>query len=382
MVESHPGCEVKLRPLDPAEKADWLRLARSEGIGAVRFHRLVARLGTARAALAALPGMIAAGTAPGVRLCAREHAEAELAAIAALGAELLTSTEPDYPAGLRAIPDPPPVLTVLGDVTASHGPAIAIVGARNASTNGCRFAKALAGDLAAAGLVVVSGLARGIDTAAHEGALAARGRTVAVIASGVDVPYPTENADLARRVALQGAVVSERPLGAAPQARHFPRRNRIIAGLALGVVVVEAAPGSGSLITARLAAEQGREVMAVPGSPMDPRHQGTNALLRDGASLVQGAADVLELLGPLMGAPRRPPAPRLRDEPVAVPPRAPADALPDRLAERLGAEPVALDDLVREIGASVTAVQDALLDLELAGRLERHPGNRVALRLD
>jgi DNA processing protein len=274
------------------------------------------------------------------------------------------------------------VLAVLGDVAALHGPAVAIVGARNASTNGCRFAKALAAELAAAGLVVVSGLARGIDTAAHEGALAAGGRTVAVIASGVDVPYPAENEPLARRVAEQGAVVSERPLGAAPQARHFPRRNRIIAGLALGVVVVEAAPGSGSLITARLAAEQGREVMAVPGSPMDPRHQGTNALLRDGASLVQGAVDVLELLRPLMGPPRRPPMPRPQARPGVVPPSAPADALPERLVERLGPEPVALDDLVRDSGASVAAVQDALLELELAGRLERHPGNRVALRLD
>jgi DNA processing protein len=382
MVETGPLPDANLRPLELAEKVRWLMLARSDGIGPVRFHRLIGRLGSAKAALAALPGMIAAGTAPGVRLCAREQAEGELAGIAALGAALLASAEPDYPAGLRAIPDPPPVLAVLGDLAALHGPAVAIVGARNASTNGCRFAKALAAELAAAGLVVVSGLARGIDTAAHEGALAAGGRTVAVIASGVDVPYPPENEPLARRIAQQGSVVSERPLGAAPQARHFPRRNRIIAGLALGVVVVEAAPGSGSLITARLAAEQGREVMAVPGSPMDPRHQGTNALLRDGASLVQGAVDVLELLRPLMGPPRRPPMPRPQARPGVVPPSAPADALPERLVERLGPEPVALDDLVRDSGASVAAVQDALLELELAGRLERHPGNRVALRLD
>lgn len=381
MVETALLAKASLRPLDAAEKSCWLRLARSEGIGAVRFHRLLGRLGSAKAALAALPEMIAAGTAPGVRLCTADAAAAELAELPALGAVLLASAEPDYPAGLRATTDPPPALTVRGEVGALHGPAVAIVGARNASANGCRFAKALAADLAAAGLVVVSGLARGIDTAAHEGALAAGGRTVAVIASGVDVPYPAENADLARRIAQQGAVVSERPLGAAPQARHFPRRNRIIAGLALGVVVVEAAPGSGSLITARLAAEQGREVMAVPGSPLDPRHHGTNALLRDGAGLIQGAADVLELLRPLLGGPRRP-APRPRAAPATAPPQGAADGLPEQLAACLGAEPVALDELVRQSGASIAAVQQALLDLELSGRLERHPGNRVALRLD
>jgi DNA processing protein len=381
-----------IRELAAEEKLDWLRLARSGGIGPVRFHRLVQRLGTAAAVLDALPGMIAAGTAPGVEICRRDTALRELAAIEALGATLLAACEPAYPERLRAIADPPPVVTVLGDPAALGRRSVAVVGARNASGNGRLFARALAAELAAAGLAVISGLARGIDTAAHEGALTGAGGTIAVIASGVDVPYPEENAALARRIAAAGAVVSERPLGTAPQARHFPRRNRIIAGLSLGVVVVEAAPGSGSLITARLAAEQGREVMAVPGTPLDPRHKGTNQLLRDGASLVESAADVLEVVRPLLEEPRRI-ASRSRPAAAAATPPAHAPAhgdtaplpvgeLADRLLEHLGPEPLAIDELVRQCGATVAAVHDALLDLELSGRIDRHPGNRVALRLD
>ncbi len=380
---------LPLRRLSREEKLDWLRLARCGGIGAIRFHRLVGRLGSAGAALRALPGMIAAGTAADVEICPRDRAVQELEAIEALGAAL-AACEPDYPAALREIADPPPVLTVLGRVEALAGPAVGVVGARNASGNGRLFARALAAELGSGGLAVVSGLARGIDTAAHSGALEAGAVTVGVIASGVDVPYPPENTALAACIAERGAVVSERPLGAAPQARHFPRRNRIISGLSLGTVVVEAAPGSGSLITARLAAEQGREVMAVPGTPLDPRHKGTNQLLRDGATLVESAADVLEALRPLIGSPRaRPMRPALEldldlERPVAaaqslqpVP-----EGLAGRLVERLGPEPLAIDELVRQCDATVADVQDALLDLELAGRLERHPGNRVALRVD
>jgi DNA processing protein len=212
--------------------------------------------------------------------------------------------------------------------------------------------------------------------------LAGRGRTVAVIASGIDVPYPAENAQLAERVVETGALVSERPIGAAPQARHFPRRNRIIAGLSLGVVVVEAAPNSGSLITARLAAEQGREVMAVPGTPLDPRHRGTNQLLRDGATLVESATDVLAALRPQLTAVRSMPVEsRSRRLPIE-PPDLPGEGLAARIAQRLGPEPLALDELVRQCESSVAKVQDALLELELGGRLQRHPGNRVALRLD
>jgi DNA processing protein len=249
------------------------------------------------------------------------------------------------------------------------------------------LARSLASDLAAGGLVVISGLARGIDTAAHEGALAAGGATVAVIASGLDVPYPEDNAELMARIAESGAVVTERPLGAVPQARHFPRRNRLIAGLSLGVVVVEAAPQSGSLITARLAAEQGREVMAVPGSPLDPRHRGTNQLLRDGATLVETADDVRSALGPLGSVPTPSPArPAPRRAPAPQPPRpsrpatsATAGDLLDRLHERLGPEPLLVDELIRQCHASTAEVQQALLELELDGRLERHPGNRVSL---
>ncbi len=234
--------------------------------------------------------MPAARTAGGAARATRRQAELE--ALHRLGCHLLAWDQPGYPPPLAEIADPPPLLTVLGDPAILSLPAVAIVGARNASAHGRMIARTLAKELAEAGLVVVSGLARGIDTAAHEGVIAAGGRTVAVIASGVDVAYPPENQGLMAEIAATGAVVSERPLGAAPQARHFPRRNRVIAGLSQGVVVVEAAPQSGSLITARLAAEQGREVMAVPGSPMDPRHRGTNRLLRDGATLVESAQDV------------------------------------------------------------------------------------------
>jgi DNA processing protein len=246
--------------------------------------------------------------------------------------------------------------------------------------------------------VVVSGLARGIDTAAHEGALGAGAPTLAVIASGVDVAYPSENAELMEQIVQSGAVVSERPLGAVPQARHFPRRNRLISGLTLGVVVVEAAPNSGSLITARLAAEQGREVMAVPGSPLDPRHRGTNQLLRDGATLVESAADVITALGPLVPTPnQRPPRPAV---PAAIPTTARAEARPrpapsalplvpavdgadliGRVCERLGPEPLQVDELIRQCQASTAEVQRALMELELDGRLERHPGNRVSLTI-
>jgi DNA processing protein len=368
-----------VRELSPADKLAWLMLARCDGIGPMRFARLLRRLGSARAALEALPRMIEAGTAPDVRLCRREEALRELDAIAAQGATLIAACEPLYPAILREIADAPPLLTLFGDARQLTGPAVAMVGARNASGNGRLLARAMAAEIARE-MTVVSGLARGIDTACHLGALDSGGCTIAVIASGIDVPYPAENAGLARRIADGGCVVSERPLGAAPQARHFPRRNRIISGLSLGVVVIEAAPSSGSLITARLAAEQGREVMSVPGTPLDPRHRGTNQLLRDGAALVENAADVLTTL---RSAPARPSAaaPVARPVPPAreVPP---ATGGVRRLAELLGPEPMPLDELVRQCGLSVAEVQEALLDLELSGRLDRHPGNRVALRLD
>jgi DNA processing protein len=367
--------------LSESERIDWLQLGRSGGVGPRTFDKLLERFGTARRAYEELPRLVLAAGGERGRRCRRDEAEAELEALHALGAHLIARTEPEYPPRLAEIADPPPLLAVLGEPALLAAPAVAIVGARNASAHGRMLAKALGQELAEAGLVVVSGLARGIDTAAHEGALAA-GATVAVIASGIDVANPPDNAALMAQIAACGAVVSERPPGAVPQARHFPRRNRIIAGLSLGVVVVEAAPQSGSLITARLAAEQGREVMAVPGSPLDPRHRGTNQLLRDGATLVENAADVRAALGALDAIPvpirrpsRRAPA---ASAPVAVA-APPPGGLVGRLQERLGVEPLLVDELIRQCHATSSEVQQALLELELEGRIERHPGNRVSL---
>jgi DNA processing protein len=376
--------------LSVVEKLDWLQLCRSDGVGPRTFDRLLERCGSAKRALEELPRLAAAaGGSTKWRRCRREAAEAELAATLAHGAALIAKGEPAYPARLAEIADPPPVLTVWGDPAVLQRPAVALVGARNASANGRMLARRLAQELAESGLVVVSGLARGIDTAAHEGALAGGGATVAVIAAGIDIPYPAENAGLMAAIARQGAVLTERPFGSVPQARHFPKRNRLIAGLALGVVVVEAAPNSGSLITARLAAEQGREVMAIPGSPLDPRHRGTNQLLRDGATLVEDAADIRRALGldarpPAGAAVRRGRAARSLQAPAAGerPGAGPANAMDRVLAqvwERLGPEPLLVDELIRQCHATGAAVQDALVELELAGRIERHPGNRVSL---
>jgi DNA processing protein len=373
--------------LSDSEKIDWLQLCRSGGVGPRTFFKLLERFGTARRAYEELPRLMREAGGDRWQRCRRDEAEAELEALLALGAQLLARVEPEYPPHLAEIADPPPLLAVLGEPALVAAPAVAIIGARNASAHGRMLAKSLAKDLAEAGLVVVSGLARGIDTAAHEGALAAGAATVAVIASGIDVPYPPDNEALMAEIAASGAVVSERPPGAVPQARHFPRRNRIIAGLCLGVVVVEAAPQSGSLITARLAAEQGREVMAVPGSPLDPRHRGTNQLLRDGATLVESAADIRAALGGAFAVAATPIArPRRREAPPPVPRPKPVSAPPPpvgdllgRLQERLGVEPLLVDELIRQCHATSAEVQQALLELELEGRIERHPGNRVSL---
>jgi len=375
--------------LTTAEKLDWLQLCRSGGVGPQTFFKLLRRFGSARKAMGELPRLAQeAGAEDRWRRCRRDDAEAELAALSAQGCRLIAHGEPDYPLHLAEIADPPPLLTVHGRVELLAAPGVALVGARNASANGRLLARRLAGELAAAGLAVISGLARGIDTAAHEGALAAPGPTIAVIAAGIDIAYPEDNAALMAEIAAHGLVVTERPLGGLPQARHFPRRNRLIAGLSRGVVVVEAAPASGSLITARLAAEQGREVMAVPGSPLDPRHRGTNQLLRDGATLIETADDIRTALGPLAVTPK-PSTPRPASRPVAAPqpprpPRSSASAaaggdLVSRLRERLGPEPLLVDELIRQCHASTAEVQQALLELELDGHIERHPGNRVSL---
>ena len=356
-----------------------LRLARTAGIGPAQLDRLIARHGSAGAAVEALEDL-----GPGtVRLADPAKIEAEIEATLAAGARFLARGDPDYPAPLSAAEQAPGVLTVMGDPGRLGGRLVGVVGARNASAGGRKLAREIAAELAAEGVGVVSGLARGIDTAAHEGAIT-RGTTVAVIATGIDVVYPAENAELAAAVAESGVIVSERPLGAKPQASQFPRRNRLISGLALGVLVVEAAPRSGSLITARFAADQGREVMAVPGSPLDDRHRGTNRLLREGAHLVEGAADVLAVLAPFEV---RPPAPAVdpprRPAPRSAPPPAPPPPaggdLEAEIRSRLALEPVPVDELIRQCHASPAQVQHALLDLELAGEVERHSGNRVSL---
>jgi len=348
---------------------------------------MLSRYGSAAAALNALPRLARAGgrTAPPVIPTAKE-AEHEIDRLTKLGARLLVVGQPDYPPLLAMLDDAPPVIAVQGDPAVLSARAIAMVGGRNASANGQRMAESLAAALAGS-LVVVSGLARGIDAAAHTGALAT-GRTIAVVAGGLDLPYPPEHAALQHRIAETGAVVAEAPLGTAPQARHFPRRNRIIAGLSLGVVVVEAALRSGSLITARIAQEIGREVFAVPGSPTDPRSRGANDLLRQGAILTETAEDVVDNL------PQHPMSASLRDQGEAAPaglaesrPEL-ADDSPDlprarsQVLDLLGPSPTPVDDVVRRCQFSPAAVMVVLLELELAGRLEMLPGNRVALLTD
>lgn len=367
--------------MHPADALAALSLARTEGIGPLTYRRLIARHGTPRAALGALAAWGARRAAP-FAPPGEAAMRAEMEAVRRLGGRFLFLGGERYPALLALTEDAPIALALLGDPAALEAPGVAIVGARNASAAGRRIAEGLAEALAAAGHAVVSGLARGIDAAAHLGALrAAGGRTIAAVAGGLDQPYPPEHAALqARIVAAGGAILAEAPLGTAPQARHFPRRNRIVAGLALGVVVVEAAPRSGSLITARLALEQGRELFAVPGSPLDPRCRGTNDLIRQGAHLTEGVEDVL---AHLPEAPRDGPLFDLREAPEAPP--APGPAVPQgpgdvqELVVLLGNAPIAVDDLLRRCHLSASAVQAILLDLELAGRVEMLPGHRVAL---
>ena len=355
----------------PADRLDRLRLIRTPGVGPVTYRQLLARFGTPAAALAALPDLARRG---GGRPVVPDAAAAmrEMETVARLGARHLFLDDGEYPPLLAQLDDAPAVVTVRGDPTLAARPAVALVGARNASAAACRFARQLAHDLAARGATVVSGLARGIDSAAHQGALPA---TIAVVAGGIDVVYPPENAALQDRIAADGLLIAEMPPGVEPRARHFPHRNRIIAGLSLGTVVVEAAPRSGSLITARLAGEAGREVMAVPGHPADPRAAGCNGLIRDGATLVQNADDVMEQLRPI--DPRAVRAPAAAWD--AAPPSDATDQDRRRLAGLLGAVAVPVDELVRQSALPPATVQIVLLELELAGRLERHAGGRVSL---
>ena len=354
------------------ERIDRLRLIRSSRIGPATFQQLIARFGSATAALAALPDLARRGGGSAPPIADRALAEREMAMVARMGARHVMIGDADYPPLLAASEGAPPVFTVRGDAGLAARPMVAMVGARNASAAGCRLARGLAQALGEAGLVVVSGLARGIDAAAHQGSLASG--TVAVVAGGIDIVYPPEHAELQERIANEGLLIAEQPPGTEPRARHFPYRNRIIAGLAAGTVVVEAAPRSGSLITARLAAEAGREVMAIPGSPLDARAQGCNLLIREGATLVQGAEDVIETLGPIDRRAVRSPPPRYA-------PAAPAEAGEGERATiraLLGPVPVAVDEIVRQSGSDSGTVQTVLLELELAGRVERHAGGRIS----
>lgn len=374
-----------------APPIDALRLARTEGVGPVTYRRLLARYGTPARALDGLPALArSGGREEPPRVPSVPEAEREIDALHRLGGRFLTLGHAGYPPLLALLDDAPPVIAVLGNVGALTERAVALVGGRNASANGQRMAEHLAEELAAAGLAVVSGLARGIDAAAHTGALR-KGQTIAAVAGGLDQPYPPEHTDLQRRIAAGGAVLTEAPLGTVPQARHFPRRNRLIAGLALGIVVIEAAPRSGSLITARLGQEAGRELFAVPGSPLDPRARGSNDLIRQGAHLTETAEDVIDNLPdhPLRAGLARAPlftrgAPEGLGEPELEweePSEAPSNLAEARaqVVELLDASPVPVDDLVRRCQFSPAAVMAVLLELELAGRVETLSGARVAL---
>ena len=352
-----------------------LRLMRTPGIGPVTYRQLIARFGSAGAALEAVPDLARRGGGAPPRLFSSDQAEREIVKVDKLGAKYLTLGQGLYPRLLAELEDAPPLLIVRGNLNLLDKMGVAIVGARNASAAACRFARGLAHDLGQHDLVVVSGLARGIDSAAHDGALETG--TIGVIAGGIDIFYPPENEERQTALYERGLVLAEMPPGTEPRARHFPYRNRIIAGISAGTVVVEAAPRSGSLITARLAAEAGREVMAVPGSPLDPRAQGCNQLIRDGATLVQNATDVVEQLSPME---RRVGSTSSRFDHACGEFIDGAEGVPPKLEELLGPSPVPVDEIIRQSRAGSGAVQMALLELDLAGRLDRHAGNRVSLR--
>lgn len=363
--------------LSDRQRLAWLRLIRTDNVGPQTFRDLINRFGSAEAALEALPELARRGAGRATLCpCPVEAAEAEMEAAARFGARFVAVGEAEYPPLLRRAAAPPPLLAVKGSAAVLALPCVSIVGARNASLAGIKMARTLARDLGREGYAVVSGLARGIDAAAHAGSLDTG--TIAALAGGLDKPYPPENVALGEDIAARGALVSEMPFGWEPRARDFPRRNRLIAGMSLGLVVVEAAIRSGSLISARLAAEAGRLVFAVPGSPLDPRAAGTNGLLKEGATLVTGARDVLDALAPLAGRPA--PAADSFEEPPdfsAAPP--PADSDRARIVECLGPTPVGIDEIIRHTGLHPAQVFMVLLELDLAGRLERHSGGAVSL---
>lgn len=370
-------------PLNDAERLAWLRLSRTENVGPITFKKLLQRYGSASRALDAVPELAAMRGKRAFKVYAKDSAEKEINTLKKLGAHLLCLNDPEYPELLRQIDDAPPVITVLGRLDLLQQPGIALVGARNASLPGRRMTEILARDLAAK-YPIVSGLARGIDTAAHQAALAAGGNTIAVLAGGIDIIYPQENEALYRDIAERGTIIAENPPGFPPTNRDFPRRNRVIAGLSLATIVVEAAVKSGSLITANYALEQGREVMAVPGSPMDPRASGTNKLIKDGAQLIEKSEDVLQaiisknIIQKIKSVPDN-----LEDKQnefsatTSTPDVKQLEMLCKVILQDLSYAPVQIDDLYISTGASPAAVQTAILELELSGEVQRLPGGRV-----
>lgn len=381
--------------LTPAQRAA-LTLIRCERVGPATYYALVEKFGSPRAALEALPSLARRANGRHPRLPDPERIEAEIESLTALGGRFLTLEDPDYPPRLRATELPPPVLCAAGDPSLLARPVLAIVGARNASAAGRRFAADCAAALADLGWTVISGLARGIDTAAHKAAGPAR--TAAVVAGGLDFVFPEENAALQAAIAREGCLLSEHPVGFTPQARHFPQRNRLVSGCALGVLVVEAAAQSGSLITARQALEQGRDVFAVPGSPLDPRAKGTNQLIRTGAVLTESVSDILDVLEPQLADPplRERPRPEYAAPDLLSPARAQPSltaqttssddtasdesaAMERRLLALLGPTPMDQDELIRQAAIPAAAAASVLLELELTGRVTRHPGSKFSL---
>ncbi len=365
--------------LSDSQRLSWLRLIRSENVGPRTFRDLIAHCGSAADALEMLPELVRrGGGGRPVRIASLEEAEREMQAAARMGAAFVGIGEPDYPRYLRQCDNPPPLVAVKGNPQVFRLPPVAIVGARNASLVGIKFARTIARQLGEAGFAIISGLARGIDTAAHEASL--DHGTVAVMAGGLDLPYPPENLDLYNAISARyGAVISEMPFGWEPRAKDFPRRNRIIAALSLGLVVVEAAERSGSLISARLAGELGRLVFAVPGSPLDPRAKGTNGLLKNGAIVTTCAHDIITALAPLVERPAIDDAAFLAPEfdfPVMNPPD---ESDRDRFVNLLGPVPVEIDELIRTSELHPSVVMLILLELDLAGRLQRHSGGYVSL---
>lgn len=360
------------------ERLAWLRLIRSENVGPITFYRLLDQFGSASRALDALPELAKkGGRKKKIAVCTKAEAEREMEALNEIGAELILRDEDSYPPLLSHVEDAPPVLSVRGHSHLLKKKSVAIVGARNATLNGCKLAGQLARDLGEGGLLVVSGLARGVDGAAHAAALETG--TVGVQGGGVDVIYPRENIPLYNEMTLRGCVIAETRLGTKPQARHFPRRNRIISGMCRAIVVVEASPRSGSLITARMALEQGREVFAVPGSPLDPRAKGTNGLIRDGAHLLESAQNIFQELESLKNVPLNEREYQYFQD-VKPPLPGEGELLEARkvIAESLSISPVCVDEIIRQCQISASVVQNVLLELELAGHVERHPGNMVS----